>query len=158
MLPGGEKNNVWLTIGGIPNRLAVEGEELVVRRFPTCSIGLASPCELASKQSFATRTPAVCVPPGARLRLRDIPEHLRQKYSVGMTEDVTFVQLSATPYQYRDAVHFNDGWEIRLQELEEGMRVDVLSLSSGDHAHEAYRRLEEEYQHVFLSLTQSRND
>jgi hypothetical protein len=75
-----------------------------------------------------------------------------------MTEDVTFVQLSATPYQYRDAVHFNDGWEIRLQELEEGMRVDVLSLSSGDHAHEAYRRLEEEYQHVFLSLTQSRND
>ena len=67
-----------------------------------------------------------------------------------MTEDVTFVQLSATPYQYRDAVHFNDGREIRLQELEEGMRVEVLSLSSVDHEHEAHRRLEEEYQRVLL--------
>ena len=62
------------SLAGIPNRLAVEGEELVVRRFPTGSIGLASPCE-SSKQSFATQTPAVCVPPGARLRLRDIREH-----------------------------------------------------------------------------------
>ena len=67
-----------------------------------------------------------------------------------MSDDVTFVQLSATPYQYRDAAHFNDGREIRLQELEEGMRVDVLALSSGDHEHEAHRRLEEEYQHLFL--------
>ena len=137
------------SLAGIPNRLAVEGEELVVRRFPTGSIGLASPCK-SSKQSFATQTPAVCVPPGARLWLHDIPEHLRQKYSVGMTEDVTFVQLSATPYQYRDAVQFHDGREIRLQELEEGMRVEVLSLSSGDHEHEAHLRLEEEYQHLFL--------
>jgi hypothetical protein len=107
-------------------------------------------CESASKQSFATQTPAACVPPGARLRLRDIPEHLRQKYSVGMTEGVTFVQLSATPYQYRDAVHFNNGWETRLQELEEGMRADVLPLSSRDHEHEAHHGLEKEYQPIFL--------
>ena len=64
------------SLAGIPNRFAVEGEELVVRRFPTGSIGLASPCESAPKQPFATQTPAVCLPPGTRLRLRDIPEHL----------------------------------------------------------------------------------
>ena len=75
-----------------------------------------------------------------------------------MTEDVTFVQLSATPYQYRDAVQFHDCRDIRLQELEEGMRVEVLSLSSGDHEHEAHRRREKEYQPVFYDPTQFRND
>ena len=92
----------------------------------------------------------MCIPPGARLRLHDIPEPLRQQCNVGMTEEVTFVQLSATEYQFRDAVRFNNGREILLQMLKEGMRVDVLSLSSGDHEQEAYGRLEEEYQHVFL--------
>ena len=49
------------SLAGIPNRLAVEGEELAVHRFPTGSIGLASPsttyrCGLASRQPpFACR-------------------------------------------------------------------------------------------------------
>jgi hypothetical protein len=30
------------SLGGLPNRLAVDGEELIVHRFPTHSIGLAS--------------------------------------------------------------------------------------------------------------------
>ena len=30
----------------VPNRLAQEGEELVAHRFPTGSLGLASPCDL----------------------------------------------------------------------------------------------------------------
>ena len=138
------------SLAGIPNRLAAEGEELVVRRFRTGSIGLASPCASASRWWSIKQTPAVCIPPGARLRLHDIPEPLRQQCNVGMTEEVTFVQLSATEYQFRDAVRFNNGREILLQMLKEGMRVDVLSLSSGDHEQEAYGRLEEEYQHVFL--------
>ena len=60
-----------------------------------------------------------------------------------------FVQLSATPYQFRDAVRFNNGREIRLQELNEGLHVDVLSLSSGDTEQEEHQKLEEEYQRVF---------
>ena len=138
------------SLAGIPNRLAAEGEGLVVRRFRTGSIGLASPCASASRRWSIKQSPAVCIPPGARLRLHDIPEPLRQQCNVGMTEEVTFVQLSATEYQFRDAVRFNNGREILLQMLKEGMRVDVLSLSSGDHEQEAYGRLEEEYQHVFL--------
>ena len=30
----------------VPNRLAQQGEELVAHRFPTGSLGLASPCDL----------------------------------------------------------------------------------------------------------------
>src|SRR5215469_7719910 len=111
---------------GIRNRLAVEGEELVVHRFPTGSIGLASPCTSMSRWGFVKQTPAVCVPPGARLILLDVPECLQHNLAVGSTEEVTFVQLSATPYQYRDAVRFRNGRVIRLQGLIVGMRVRVL--------------------------------
>jgi hypothetical protein len=114
------------SLAGIPNRLAVEREELVVHRFSTGSIGLASRCSSVSRWSV---TPAVCVPPGARLTLHDIPERLQHDLTVGPVEEVTFVQLSAQPYQYRDAVRFTNGCEIRLQELSEGMRMQVLKMS-----------------------------
>src|SRR5713226_9230007 len=108
------------SLAGIPNRLAVEGEELVVHRFPTGSIGLASPCASVSRRS-AKQNPAVCVPPGSRLILHDIPERLQHDLAVGPIEEVTFVQLSATPYQFRDAVRFQNGRAVRLQDLSEGM-------------------------------------
>ena len=134
----------------VPNRLAKEGEELVVHRFHTGALGLAAPCPSAWRWWSAKQIPAVCVPPGARLLLRDIPRSLRKQCDVGMTEEVTFVQLSATAFQFRDAVRFRNGQEILLQKLTEGIRVDVLALSSGEREHEEHRRLEEEYQRVFL--------
>ena len=136
------------SLAGIPNRLAAEGEELVVSRFRTGSIGLASPCASASRRWSIKQSPAVCIPPGARLRLHDIPEPLRQQCNVGMTEEVTFVQLSATEYQFRDAVRFNNGREILLQELQCGQHVDVLSVSSSDLEHEEGQKLKEEYQRI----------
>jgi hypothetical protein len=140
---------------GIPNRLAVEGEQLVVHRFPTDSLGLVSPVELRTSVeepshhtragswsaiknwfSFGVEKPvcAVCISPGARLLLRDIPRRLQQKLGIGDEEEVTFVQLSFEAYRYRDAVRFKEGIEILLQELEEDQRVDVLCLSSADEA------------------------
>ena len=110
------------SLAGIPNRLAVEGEELVVHGFPTGSIGLASPCTTVSRW-FGKQTPAVCVPPGARLILLDVPERLQHDLAVRSMEEVTFVQLSATPYQYRDAVRFGNGRVIRLQELRVARRA-----------------------------------
>jgi len=81
--------------------------------------------------------------------LLDIPNHLQQQFGVGTTEEVTFVQLSATPYQYRDAVRFNDGRQIRLQELSEGLRVRVLDVSSpGESSSEPVR---EEQEGVFVA-------
>jgi hypothetical protein len=42
---------------------------------------------------------------------------------------VTFTQITAAVNSYRDAVRFNNGREVRLQELREGQRVMVLDLS-----------------------------
>jgi hypothetical protein len=133
----------------VPNRLAQEGEELVAHRFPTGSLGLASPGDLqrlavhaaparrgfwcAVKEFFnppkSEPVPAVCIPPGARLRLQDIPLRLQHDLGVGPVEDVTFTQISAVVNSYRDAVRFYNGREVRLQELREGQRVTVLDLS-----------------------------
>ncbi len=137
------------SLAGLPSRLAVEGEQLVVHRFPTGTLGLASPCSSVSRWGSAKQTPAVCVPPGARLLLLDIPNHLQQQFGVGTTEEVTFVQLSATPYQYRDAVRFNNGRQIRLQELSEGLRVRVLDVSSTDDS--SFEPVREERKGLFVA-------
>ncbi len=133
----------------VPNRLAQEGEDLVAHRFPTGSLGLASPADLKrladspqpARRSFwaaireffnppkSEPVPAVCIPPGARLQLQDIPVRLQHELGVGPVEDVTFTQLTAAVNSYRDAVRFRNGREIRLQELREGQRVRVLDLS-----------------------------
>jgi len=135
----------------VPNRLAQEGEELVAYRFPTGSLGLASPTDVKratyvppASRSFWTNlklffsppnhvpAPAVCIPPGARLRLEGIPARMQAELGVGPVEDVTFTQLTAAANTYRDAVRFSNGKTIRLQEWREGLRVHVLDLSSAD--------------------------
>lgn len=137
----------------VPNRLAREGEELVTHRFPTGSLGLAAPAELQrsacspapSRKSFwraaveffnPPRTEpvcAVCIPPGARLELHDVPVRLQHELGVGPVEPVVFTQISAAVNSYRDAVRFFNGREVRLQELREGQRVRVLDLSLAEH-------------------------
>ena len=42
---------------GIPNRLAAEGEQLVVHRFPTRSIGLACSADLQAREDRSERKP-----------------------------------------------------------------------------------------------------
>jgi hypothetical protein len=134
----------------VPNRLAREGEELVAHRFPTGSLGLASPPDLKRADDQPARknfwilckeffnppktdpVPAVCIPPGARLRLEDIPARLQNELTIGPVEDVTFTQISAAVNSYRDAVRFANGREVRLQELREGQRVRVLDLSTAE--------------------------
>lgn len=134
----------------VPNRLAKEGEELVVHRFQTGDTGLAAPCPSGSRWWSAKQTPAVCVPPGARLQLKDIPKGLRREVGVGPTEEVTFVQLSAREYQFRDAVRFSNGREILLQSLRSGLLMDVLALSSGELEREQHQKLVERYQQIFI--------
>ena len=138
------------SLAGIPNRLAMEGEELVVHQFCTGTLGLAPRCSPLARLWFSKATPAVCVPPGASLRLRDVPEDLRRRFQVGQSEEVTFVQLSATAYQYRDAMRFKNGRELLLQRLKCGQRVEVLCLSGSDSGQvEEHQRLEEEYRRMF---------
>jgi hypothetical protein len=69
---------------------------------------------------------------------------------MGASEEVTFVQLSATAYQYRDAVRFTNGQEILLQKLKCGQRVDVLCLSGTDsRQEEEHQKRAEEFSRVF---------
>ena len=138
------------SLAGIPNRLAVEGEQLVAYRFSTGAIGLTSP-DASRWRLWSKKTPAVCVPPGACLLLRDIPKDLQQQFDVNATEEVIFVQLSAEAYQYRDAVRFRNGREVLLQRLNCGQQVEVLSLCSAHSWEEEHqRRREEEYRRIFV--------
>ena len=50
--------------------------------------------------------PAVCIPPGARLHVDGIPSPMQKRFGVGPREEVTFVQLTAEPFRYRDAIRF----------------------------------------------------
>ncbi len=134
---------------GIPNRLAVEGEVLVVHRFSTQSIGLTSPADLlprvreaSSNEGFWRRlqrrlssaldspqnVKAVCIPPGSTLILNQIPRELRRQWSVEEQEQVTFLQMSADANTYRDAISFRNGRCVLLQNLTEGIPVKVISL------------------------------
>jgi hypothetical protein len=149
------------SLAGLRTRLAEEGEELVVYRFPTGSIGVTSASEVAAhkKESRGWRhwfnphaAPcAVCIPPGARLLLRNIPEHLQRQLWVGDVENVIFIQRSAEAYQFRDAVRFRNGREALLQSLRCGQRVEVLSLCSGDSREEEHQQREEEYRQIFVA-------
>lgn len=118
------------------NRLAAEGETVVTTRFPGGSMGLATPCEAQLHQQAAwDRTDmkplvAVCIPPGAQLMLEDIPVRLRQEFSVGETEFVTFTQLGFEAYTHRDGIRFENGREVLLQRLNENQRVRILSLAN----------------------------
>src|SRR2546429_7269934 len=122
-----------------PNRLAVAGEELVTHRFQSGSIGLAAPqtpakgfWETLKRSLNPPLTPAVCIPPGARLIVHDINAHMQREMGVGPVEEVTFTQISAAENNYRDAVRFGNGREVRLQELCDGMRVEVVDLCGGE--------------------------
>jgi hypothetical protein len=135
-----------------PNRLAVDGEELVVHRFGGASLGLAAPADLRAvlvcnepdalwsriklwfKEQWEPQqqVPAVCVPPGARLMLKDIPKSLQRELSVGEMEEVKFVETTAETNTYRDAVRFANCRQILLQALHEGQVVKVLSLEPAE--------------------------
>jgi hypothetical protein len=61
--------------------------------------------------------------------LHGIGSKLRDGYGLGTSEVVTFRQLSAEAQTYRDAVEFSNGMRIRLQELDDDQRLDVLTLA-----------------------------
>jgi hypothetical protein len=120
------------SLAHVPNRLAVEGERVVVYQFAGGTLGLAPARPGLKHFLFGICPPAVCVPPGARLRLRDIPEHVQRLLRVEAVEEVTFVQQSLEAFRHRDAVRFSNGQEILLQRLECGQRVEVLNLGAAD--------------------------
>lgn len=123
----------------VPNRLAEEGERLQVYAFHTGTKGLiANVPERRSLwqeiKDFFAKEPeslpcAVCIPPGAQLRLQGITLPIQKQFGVTDTEEVTFTQLHADAGYHRDAVRFKNGLTLTLQRLQPGQQVDVLSLA-----------------------------
>ena len=137
-----------------PNRLAMEGERLLTYRFPSFSMGLASPNDIKASavarqkgdgcgswwsrlknwlfrpELCSKEVTAVCIPPGARLRVVGIPAPMQRKFGIGPAEEVVLIQLSAVAYEYRDAIQFTNGRHALLQDLHEGVGFEVLSLGS----------------------------
>src|SRR5579871_2371351 len=113
-----------------PNRLAREGEDLVVRRFQTGSKGFVSlaelhpACEARARRSFWEAlkaffspvdpfgVPAVCIPPYSRLQVHQISPEMQREYQVSSEEEVQFEQLTAAANTYRDAICFRNGRKV----------------------------------------------
>lgn len=129
------------SLHGIKNRLAEVGEVLVLHQFSTGSMGLTSPKYLVESKfkgllrfleipGIRLKECAICIPDGASLVLSNINPVTRRVHNLADTESVTFRQLSANDYAYRDAVEFESGLKVRLQDLEIGQVFEVCSLSS----------------------------
>jgi hypothetical protein len=99
------------------SRPAREGERYVTSRFPSGTIGLASPEHLST---------AVCLNCDTTLEIDSIPASLCKELGVGPHEDAVFIRLDAGTY--RDGVRFNNGAEVSLQRFPPGVGVCVKQL------------------------------
>jgi hypothetical protein len=131
----------------VKNRLACESDDLVLHRFDTGSLGFCAAAELQQEMDrsglargwssflrwvFPRRQcgmTAVCIPPGARLLISEMPKNAQAGLELLELETVEFTQLSERSYAYRDALRLPDGETVLLQKLPEGLRTTVLALA-----------------------------
>jgi hypothetical protein len=136
----------------LQNRLADEGEILITHKFSTGSIGFVSLEELRNAQPPSQCVPsgfwgkarawftrptratvtAVCIPPGARLKVQSIAENVRSVLDTVPGDVVVFTQTTAAWNQFRDALRTGGKREVILQSVGEGLQVQVVSLALAD--------------------------
>src|SRR6185437_6581759 len=102
-----DKDMCDYSLHSIKNRLALKGDRLVIHRFQTGSIGLAPAPDMSAEaereanrgfwRKFFRLGPkpfapacAVCIPPGAKLLVHDMPAAMRRDLHLRETEEVTF--------------------------------------------------------------------
>jgi hypothetical protein len=131
-----------------PNRLARDGEELVAYRFASGCIGFVSASDISEPENrtawlgrswpqlktwFFPRQhdgpTAVCIPPGAQLRLERIERELRLRLGLEETEQAVFIHVTANEFSYRDGLRLRHAQQILLQELPPGQHARVTSTS-----------------------------
>ncbi len=111
------------------SRPAREGERYITTRFPSGSIGLASPGDCST---------AVCVAYDTHMALADISPEVQTNLGIRPREDVLFVRLEHGAY--RDGIRFANGREISLQRLNVGVAVTVTKiLGTDDHHHDEHQ-------------------
>jgi hypothetical protein len=120
------------SLTGIDNRLAQRGEQLMVCTFSTGSKGLTSPSHLGRVILGLAAECAVCIPPGAKLRMHDAPSDVRRQHKLESQAEVKFVELDVPIYHHRDAIKFADGGWLNFQDLEDGTLFDVVSLDGAE--------------------------
>jgi len=136
-----------------PNRLVVEGEQLVLQKMSTGSLHLVSVADVRygrltirhprCKRTFWQKLlrcfenvsdgshtlSAVWVPSGTHLILKGIPSSLQQRYGLEEEEGAIFLRPDRQGGSSRGELRFNNGGLVQLQELRAGQLVEVLSLS-----------------------------
>jgi hypothetical protein len=117
------------SLAGVHTRLAAAGDQMMVYRFPSGSLGMVSARRRLREILFPSLAVAVCIPPGARLLLERIPTALQHQVGVTATEEVVFTQKTWEAYVHRDSVRFANGCEVSLQQLRCGQRATVLSIA-----------------------------
>lgn len=131
----------------VKNRLACESDDLVLHRFDTGSLGFCANAELQNEINrsslargwagflrwvFPRRRcglTAVCIPPGARLLISEVPVAAKPFWGGLEKQFINFTQLSERSYAYRDALRLPHGETVLLQKLPEGLRATVMALT-----------------------------
>jgi hypothetical protein len=91
-------------------RPAQESEIYVTTRFPSGSIGFASPGDCMT---------AVCVAHGSKMTLENLPPELQKEFGVGPIETVDFVRLEGD--LHHDGLRFANGRTVFLFRLGAGV-------------------------------------
>jgi hypothetical protein len=99
------------------SRPAREGELYITTRFPSGSIGFASPGD--------PRT-AVCLQCDTKVMLTDIPVALQTSLHIGAEAETIFAQRETG--LYRDGLRLADGRFVSLQDLQTGIGAYVPAL------------------------------
>lgn len=97
------------------SRPARVGELYVTHRFPSHGVGFIAPGDPDT---------AVCMACDTRLRLENVPEHVRAELGVTEDELVEFVRIDEG--QFHDGVRFKTGAEITLQHLGANVRGCIV--------------------------------
>ena len=136
----------------VKNRLACESDDLVLHRFDTGSLGFCAAAELQQEMnrgalargwsSFLSWVfpqkrcglTAVCIPPGARLLVTEVPVAVRPFWGALEMKTVDFTQLPERSYAYRDALRLSDGETVLLQRLPMGLRATVMAMAPEEEA------------------------
>ena len=131
----------------IPNRLAEDGEQVVLHRFGSGTIGFASVKDVPRKEAHCLTgwqslcagvkafllprsgptAPAVCMPPATRLMVTDVPSDVQRVHRIHSGDTVVTTEITSQSYSYRDALLLPNGKCVLLQDLPEGIEAVVLS-------------------------------
>ncbi len=111
------------------SRPARQGEHYTTHRFPSGTIGFITPGDSVT---------AICMAYDTKLTLEDIPQTVQHALGVQAREPVIFSRLENNLFQ--DAVRFENGAQVSLQRLGQGVEARVEDALLTPHLHRERER------------------